>query len=259
MKRRIVFAVAALASAGMVLGWQPLMQNVMFRAVWSGKDGLVQLALCLGARPNKVIFNGLTPLMSAINTGRLEVVRLLVGAGANVRSSLPCSEPPLSTAARRGNPDIVQFLLAQGADPSMADSSGVGPLYHCVPFHDQLTGSYTSSYGHYECLDLIASHLGDLSGSADAACAADFAAMRHNLEALQILARHGLSLNAIHRDGETLLTKAIIREDVDTVVFLLRCGVDVDRPNRRGLKPAEIAGSIGPPVSNRILSALAHD
>jgi len=59
-----------------------------------------------------------TPLGVAINSGRLEIVRLLVEAGAdvNTNTSDTWSTSPLRQAARNGNIEIAMYLLEAGAD-----------------------------------------------------------------------------------------------------------------------------------------------
>ncbi|HPC94213.1 MAG TPA: ankyrin repeat domain-containing protein [Sedimentisphaerales bacterium] len=68
-----------------------------------------------------------TPLGVAVEGGRLEVVQLLVEAGANVATPSRAGLP-LTMAVIRGNTEIVKFLVEKGANVNAADPQGVIPL-----------------------------------------------------------------------------------------------------------------------------------
>jgi len=64
----------------------------------------------------------ITPLLSAIATGKIEKVRFLVEMGASIHTpaKLGIRRTPLQSAAEHGTLDIVNYLLEQGADPNEA-------------------------------------------------------------------------------------------------------------------------------------------
>ena len=55
-----------------------------------------------------------TPLYMAAYYGRVAVVRLLLGAGADIDAGFLCS--PLHAAVYRRDPDLARLLLQAGAD-----------------------------------------------------------------------------------------------------------------------------------------------
>jgi ankyrin repeat protein len=57
-----------------------------------------------------------TPLGVAVRSGHLDIVRLLVEAGADV-NYLSWRSTPLELAAQRGRTDIAMYLLEHGAEP----------------------------------------------------------------------------------------------------------------------------------------------
>lgn len=84
-----------------------------------------------------------SPLIRAAATGSLEVVRVLVDAGAPVNDLCECagSESALWTAVSLGFRDIVDHLLARGADPNATAFAGATPLHAAVlSGHHDLVG-----------------------------------------------------------------------------------------------------------------------
>ena len=71
-----------------------------------------------------------TPLMTACRRGRLDNVRVLLAAAANVNKVNSGNAGPLHAVmyADSDQVEIVQLLLDHGADPNIADVSGLTPL-----------------------------------------------------------------------------------------------------------------------------------
>jgi ankyrin repeat protein len=72
--------------------------------------------------------DGVRPLYNAAKQGHLEVLLLLISAGAPVDSLRSDGVTPLSAAAQNGHLNIVRILAGAGADINRADGSGVTPL-----------------------------------------------------------------------------------------------------------------------------------
>lgn len=70
------------------------------------------------ARVNEANDLGATPLWAACQNGSVEMVKLLLNAGANPNVALLSGETPLMVAARTGKTEIVRLLLARKADPN---------------------------------------------------------------------------------------------------------------------------------------------
>jgi RNA polymerase sigma factor (sigma-70 family) len=71
-----------------------------------------------------------TPLVRAVETGDLELVRVVLSAGAPTGQACGCAgaESALWTAVLSGNTGITRLLLAAGADPNAAAFAGATPL-----------------------------------------------------------------------------------------------------------------------------------
>jgi hypothetical protein len=95
-----------------------------------GSGDVDEIKLHIAQNPdiiNRPDANRNTPLGNAIESGRVEIVTLLLEAGANVAA--PSRDmPPVVMAAVRGNTDMVKALVAHGASVDAADSMGMTPL-----------------------------------------------------------------------------------------------------------------------------------
>ncbi|MET8043416.1 ankyrin repeat domain-containing protein [Micromonospora sp. NPDC005215] len=93
------------------------------------EDATIASALLrLGANPNAVDREGTTPLYQASVHGAVNLVRLLLAAGAapDTESGRGREGTPLCAAAAWGHSDVVQELLAHGADPNLREDRGTG-------------------------------------------------------------------------------------------------------------------------------------
>jgi ankyrin repeat protein len=72
--------------------------------------------------------NAATPLAIAANFGTLEVVEILIDAGANPNALDANGGTPVLGAAFFGRPACLRALLDAGADPSLANKAGIKPM-----------------------------------------------------------------------------------------------------------------------------------
>lgn len=75
---------------------------------------------------------GLTPLHYAARDGRLEAVKVLLSAGADINQVEANDITPLLTAITNNHPDVATYLIEQGADIKKADWYGRTPLFAAV-------------------------------------------------------------------------------------------------------------------------------
>jgi uncharacterized protein len=97
----------------------------------AGDEKALRKLLREGGDVDEALADGRTALHFAAADGDLELVSLLIGAGANVGAGTRIgSYTPLHMASRRGHAEVVRALLKAGADPQAATSnSGVLPLH----------------------------------------------------------------------------------------------------------------------------------
>ncbi|XP_056640808.1 fibronectin type 3 and ankyrin repeat domains 1 protein [Diorhabda sublineata] len=140
----------------------PLIQSIEFNDIQ-----MINLLISLGANVNKsVIYNKRSPLMIAIEKGRLQIARFLIDKGAdvfardindlnllhvavdtnNLENVKFCFElirnanfkdnkgwtPLLRAAIMEVSKDIIDFLIENGADTSVRDNNGIDFETHCL-------------------------------------------------------------------------------------------------------------------------------
>ena len=100
-----------------------LNRRSIFEAARTGEIEAVQDFLRSGVDVNDSDRSNWTPLMYAAWKGQVEVVRMLVGAGANVDADAH-SLTALMWACSQGHLPVVVSLLESGADPRVRNASG---------------------------------------------------------------------------------------------------------------------------------------
>ena len=112
------------------------MTTTLLEAIQSN-DAAAVARLASDAELNAPGDGGLTPLMLAAHLGRLDLVRLLLDAGADVNAADERGYTALFHACHnadedRGWPEVVQALLEAGADKEACIGFGVRPLMYAA-------------------------------------------------------------------------------------------------------------------------------
>src|SRR4051812_14806106 len=105
--------------------------RALLDAAKRGDAAAVKSLLKEGVSPNAAQGDGLTALHIAAGQGNLEVVKVLIGAKANVDAKTKIGEyTPLHVAAEAAQGLVVKALLDAGADPKLTTTNtGVTPLH----------------------------------------------------------------------------------------------------------------------------------
>lgn len=96
----------------------------LIEAADGGHVEVVRLLLKAGADPKKLDYMGYTPISTSI-----EVIELLLAAGEPVRFANPLGETGIHVAARKGDWDLVKFWLRKGLKIDELDSGGYTALH----------------------------------------------------------------------------------------------------------------------------------
>lgn len=163
---------------------------------------------------------GRTAVFRSARVGRLEHLRVLLGAGASPNASDKTGEAPLQTAARNGHTACVELLLQSGAD-----------IDYCPP--PELT-EYSES----------------------ALCSA----VRKSPEAAFLLLEHGADPNAGTAARRLPLSTAVgWDKGLPLIEELINRGADVNAADAQGMTPLHFAAERGTiPIIKTLLDAGAN-
>jgi Ankyrin repeats (3 copies) len=167
----------------------------------------IQRLVSEGVDPDWKREDGVTTLMIAALTGRLEIMTALLDAGATIDLQAPDGMTALlaATAFARQTRDIagMELLLSRGADPKVANSEG----------NDALMMS----------------------------------ARHGLVEGVVLLLRSGADPTRANRYGTTALMQAARGHLVETARTLIRGGASRTQVDERGMNAATYARELGPP------------
>ncbi|KAI9436836.1 ankyrin repeat-containing domain protein [Lactarius indigo] len=203
----------------------------------ASKDGLTDVAqwlLSVGADANAQDDGDRTPLYFAAANGRLEIVRILLGHGVDVRvATTRVNHTPLHEASRGGHVDVVRLLIQYGADANtdlqklfrLASSSGSAET---VLFFMKLGGDVHAR----DRSDSTPLHLASSSSSS-------------NVAVMQTLIDHGADVDARDRSHSTTLhlASSSSSSSVGVVQTLIDRGADVNARDESHSTPLHLASS----------------
>lgn len=175
--------------------------------------------------------SGSTPLYDAAQKGRIDLVRVLVSAGAEL-DLLVNNASPLHAAAQTGNADVVSELIRLGANKDIArPDNGATPLHVAaifgnVPVVNALIGCGVNANS--------LKHDGETPLHIAASFSSGFGAM-------VALIASGADVNARKENGETPLHSAAKAGHVAAVRALIDAGAEVTATTLDGKTPVMLA------------------
>lgn len=204
--------------------------------LWAAEIGaidVVELLLDAGAevnRPEKK--DGCTALLLAAQEGHVAIVRLLLQRGAQVDlARRNGGNTALWMAAQRGRSEVIEVLLQHGAKVDAVDERDVTPLL------------IAAQKGHTRTVELLLSHGADVNfvDGYQHCCALFIAAQYGHCEIVDLLLRANASVNVTRIDRATPLAVAVDKNHVQIVARLLEAGADCEAQDQDGLTPLIIA------------------
>ena len=111
--------------------WLSVSDSPVADAAMRGDVEAVRALLRQGADVNAAQGDGMTALHWAAEADRLEMVEILIYAGANLGGVTRIGDyTPLHLASKAGHPRVVEVLLSAGADPDAKTSTGQATALH---------------------------------------------------------------------------------------------------------------------------------
>jgi|GEM_PF-3807146 len=225
--------------------------DVLVDSIKQGTNTLTSQLITLGVDVNQPDNRGQTALAQAVESGRLQIAKLLLdhGANPNLRSDTS-NAPPLCIALDRGNIAMSKLLMKRGVSINHVFATGKGyaiPAYLCAfnrPHHsDQNIALYTLlNQAGFKLTDKIFP-----SGRGSETLLHTFA-RNGNLYGLQKWSEKGFSFTGLNANGESLLYDAMALDDetsLKVVRFLVQHGADMNAINQNGKTPLTYAKSRG--------------
>ena len=180
-----------------------------------------------------------TPLMLAARNGFLEIVQILLAAGASVSAvdkNIGESEgrnQPLHHAVAGGNIDVVKAILDDGADINALTTEGNTPLNRAIEKDNVPVAKLLIDSG-AAVKQLSRKHSPPLY----TACSGSVA-IAHRLQWFEFLLAAGADVNAVHSVGSTPLNltaagdESELQQRLACLTILLKAGAK-DTPSKRG-------------------------
>lgn len=224
-------------------GEVPLHQAVQYEHVEA-----VKALIRLGANVNARDHSGMTPLMFATTvTNSLELVNILIAAGADVKDQDKGGKSALDWAAFYGKVDVIKLLLDQGADPNIARGNRISaPVGWAVM-------SEHSGAKHLDAIKLLLARGANVDAPQAGDPALHTASLFRKVEFVKLLIEAGANPNRRNSKDATALISAAIGGNVDIIKMLMAAGADVNAENKYGETALDCAYDRDRPEAVRFL------
>ncbi|MBI3401851.1 MAG: ankyrin repeat domain-containing protein [Acidobacteria bacterium] len=129
MMRRVLIGSLSVGVLALTAWMHAAAPATVVEAAMTGNRDSVRALLKDGADVNSAQADGMTALHWAAGKNDVDLARLLLVAGANLKATTRIGGyTPLLIASRSGHVDMVTALLGAGADPNLATANGATPL-----------------------------------------------------------------------------------------------------------------------------------
>jgi len=214
-----------------------------FRRIGGTQGKGVEKSPARGARP--AIPGGKTPLHFAARDGHLEVVRVLLDAGAAIDDRDPNDITPLLLAASNDRVAVAKYLITRGADIQAIDWYGRTPLYAAIDVRnrdspDPAAGSGTDTAGNLELIRVLL----EMGARPDT-----------RIREMPVVRSHVLplgSLSWVDFTGETPFIRAALAGDVEVMRLLLAHGADASIATQQGTTALAAAAGVNWTVAQTV-------
>lgn len=206
------------------------LNDKLIDASYEGNNELVLKLLERGADPNTSGWNGITPLMYAVDNEHLETVKILVLNGADVNLKPENGISALISAVMHNNIEISEYLIRHGADIEIKDNIGNTSLI------------YAAAYNYFDLCDMLIYYQCNLetqnNNGVNALMSATYAG---NYDLSGLLLKNGSIVNQADKEGFTALMFAGQNGDTSLLNLLIENNADPGLENIYGLSALHLA------------------
>lgn len=159
--------------------------------MWAVSDvEKVRTLLKHGAKVNAASDAGNTPLIIASHQyGSADVLKELLGRGADVRATTRDGESPVRAATRAGDVEALHVLLAHGADVNAVNRTAYSGSAEVSAL------MIAAQFGHRDCVDLLLEKGADVHFASESGNALHFAAFKDRKDIGRLLIERGVNVN----------------------------------------------------------------
>ena len=223
--------------------WDPYTnRNALSYAIEQGNLEMVNLLLAAGADANSSNKDGRTPTMQLNASATVELVDRLLVAGAAVNARDESGVSVLSQAVRNCSPAVIKELIGSGARVDAKDKYNTTVLMNAV-WNDDVAVTKM----------LLAAGADVNARNKDGECAMSLAAMDENSKALRAIIDAGGGLDLSPDQRNELLFRAAGSNDADVVKILIETGADPNAKDDDGATPLMEAADNGRPEILKVL------
>ena len=210
----------------------------VFEAARKGDIEAVKAALDAGTDANAKDDKGSTLLNLATRYGHLDVARLLVERGADLKVRSPAGGFPIHSAVQPPkDPGFVRFLLEQGADPNATDQRGRTPIFYAATNGGQEAPAVVA--------ELVKGGADVMARAPDGQTPLHAAAQWGPAAGVQVLLDNGAQVDAVDSEGRTPLQVVDMSEAPAKTALLLKAGADIHARDAQGATPLHAAAGRG--------------
>jgi uncharacterized protein len=185
---------------------------------------MVEILLAAGANARTANRYNVTPLALAAMNGNAAIIERLLKAGAEANGSSEEGQTHLMTAALNGKADAVKLLLAHGADVNAKE-----------PLRGQTALMWAAAEGNAEAVKVLVESGADLKAKSKTGFTSLLFAVRNgHMDAVKVLLDHGANVNDTAPDTTNALNMAVVNAYFELAAMLLDRGANPNAPDPRG-------------------------
>jgi len=198
-------------------------QDYYVEACGDGKKNIIKYLIGHGADVNGINQYNITPLCKACEEGNEKIVEYLIEHGADVNKVKLFNETPLHCACKKGNEKIAKYLIEHGANIKIVDVCGYSPFFMSCKSGNEHLVKYLVGLG------------ADINEESNCGETPLFYACKSgNEDLVKYLVKLGADVKKINHEKETPLFRACESGNENLVKYLVELEVDIAIESIRG-------------------------